>query len=480
VRWRDRLARRYGSTFWEGEASGAAILTTSYGSPDREAVLPQLAAWAAQSYGSNSVVFSSILVQLMVFSEARFQFQALNDRHLFGNSSLSILEHPFGPNTNSGQLLVRMQQDASLAGQAYIWAAPGENRLVRFRPDWTTIISELVHPDGGGEYRRKVGYWVEPPKSLMDDTEGRFYPADEVCHWAPIPDPEADFRGMSWLTPVVRDIQGDDGLTGYKIKYLENSASPNILIKYASKLQPATIDALRERMQARYGGVGNAFKTLVLDQGADVTIIGNSLAQMDFSNVSAAGTERILAASLVPGVLVGLEPLRGAGRGYQESLQKFANMWARPQWRSVCGALEQLVPGMPAGNRLWFDTSDIAMLQDGEMEKGQTALVRSQAVLTARQAGATFDSAVAFVESGDVSKLQFDKAAAAPAGNVQHLLPQPGQPGATADPLPAGTQGRLPTGPVSPGGGGQNTRPGPQPAAGRRSITAGVNGHSGG
>ena len=55
---------------------------------------------------------------------------------------------------------------------------------------------------------------------------------------------------------------------------------------------------------------------------------------MDFSNVSGAGEQRILAASMVPGVLVGLEPLRGAGRGYQESISKFANMWCRPSWRA--------------------------------------------------------------------------------------------------------------------------------------------------
>ena len=53
-------------------------------------------------------------------------------------------------------------------------------------------------------------------------------------------------------------------------------------------------------MAARYGGPDNAGKTLVLDQGADVTVVGNSLSQMDFSGVSAAGIERILAAAGVP------------------------------------------------------------------------------------------------------------------------------------------------------------------------------------
>jgi len=467
----DRFARRAG--YWEGMASGAAVLTTTYGSPNNEAVLPQLTAWAQQTYGGNSVVFSAILIRLMLFSEAVFQWQAKDDKHLFGNTDLRLLEEPW-PDCTTGDLLVRMEQDVSLAGNCYIWSVPGEGMLVRLRPDWTTIISELVSVPGGGQYRRKVGYWVEPPRQVLDQGKGEFYPVDEVAHWAPVPDPQASFRGMSWLTPVYRDIAGDDGMATYKVKYLQNAASPNMLIKYAQKLQPGTIDAVRERMHARYAGSDNAFKTLVLDQGADATVIGNSLQQMDFSGVAAAGEQRILSAALVPGVLVGLEPLRGAGRGYQESMQKFANIWARPQWRSVCGALSKLV-NVPPGNRLWFDASGIAALQDGEMEKAQAALIRMQGVLAARQAGYTRESAVVAVANGDVTQLKPDPLAVSPGQQpVQHQLPQQ-QPGATAKPLPP-TNPRIPVGPASVGDGGDGSRPLPRPAVTRRALTS-ANGH---
>ena len=224
-------------------------------------------------------------------------------------------------------------------------------------------------------------------------------------------------------------------------------------------------------MTARYGGTSNAGKTLVLDQGADVTVVGNSMQQMDFSNVLAVGTERILAAANVPGVLVGLEPLRGAGRGYQESMQKLANVYARPQWRSVCGALEKLVE-VPGGNRLWFDTSDIAALQDGEMERGQAALVRAQALLALVQAGYTHESAIAAVDSMDLSQLKAGGLGTPGSSSpVQHLLPQ-AQPGAVASPLPP-TLGRLPVESTSPGDGGNGSRPLPRPSNVRRALTGG-------
>ena len=469
----DTLLRKRDGGYWEGLASGAAVLTTTYGSPDREALLPQVAGWAQQANGSDAVVFAAIMARMHLFSEARFQFQRNADRGLFGNQSLQILEHPW-PGGTSGELLARMEQDVSVAGNCYIWSEPGGDRLARLRPDWVTIISEIVRPPGGGQYRNKIGYWWEPPKSVLDQGKGEFYPVEEVAHWAPIPDPQADFRGMSWMTPVYRDINADSGLAQYKIKYLENSASPNMLIKYAAKLQPGTIDALRERMHARYGGVDNAFRTLVLDQGADVTVIGNSLQQMDFANVVQAGTDRILGAALVPPLVIGLEPIKGAGKSYEQVMRHFADLWARPQWRSACAALQRICPPPGEGARLWVDTGQIGALQDGLQVQAQVALVNAQALLTTVQAGYTRESAMAYVESGDVSLLVPDPAAGlgpAPATTVQHLLPQ-AQPGATADPLPA-TLPRLPVGSTSPGDGGNGTRPTPRPAGARRALVNG-------
>jgi len=469
VRLLDRLIRR-DAGYWEGMASGASVLTTSYGAPDREPVLPQLAAFAHRANASSAVVFAAILVRMSLFGQVTFQWQAKDDKHLFGTTDLAKFEQPFGPGTTTQRLLVRMEQDASLAGNSYTWDAPGQDRLVRLRPDWVTIVSEQVDVDGGGWYRRPVGYWFEPPRGARGSGQPFMTPAAEVAHWAPVPDPDADFRGMSWLTPAIRDIQGDDGLSVYKVKYLENNASPNLLIKYSQKLQPSTIDSLRERLTARYGGTHNAFKTLVLDQGADATVIGSNLSQMNFDGVQSAGAERILADAGVPAVLVGLEPLRGAGRGYQESMQKFANLWGLPQWESACSALGQLVD-TPAGNRLWFDTSGVRALQDGEMERGQTVLVKSQAVLALNQAQ-KYDpaSVITAVNSGDLTQLKpLPPSAVAPAGGapVQHLLPQ-AQPGATAAPLPSGAVARLPVGSTSPGDGGNHTRPAGRPAAVRR------------
>ena len=47
MRLLDRWIRR---DYWEGLSSGAAVLTTTYGGPDREAILPQWSVWAFQRW----------------------------------------------------------------------------------------------------------------------------------------------------------------------------------------------------------------------------------------------------------------------------------------------------------------------------------------------------------------------------------------------------------------------------------------------
>lgn len=474
----DRM-RRYGSTFWEGQASGAAVLLSTYSSPDREKILPQLASHNLNSAGSNTVVFSAMAIRLALFAEARFVLQSVSDKKNFTDQRLGLLQHPW-PDATEGDLLARMEQDAFLAGNGYVWAPPGEGRLVRWRPDWVTIISEIVSlgPDpADGWYRNKIGFHFEPPKAAQPEFGPPMTaPVSEVAHWAPTPDPQANFRGMSPLTPIAREVDADSEMTTYKQMFLKNGASPNLLLRYSQKLQPGTVDSLRERIGARYGGTSNAFKTLVLDQGADATIIGNNFSQMSFDTVQSAGAERILAAAGVPGLLVGLESLKGAGKSYQDVVRRFADLTMRPEWRSACAALQKLVPGLPpAGIRLWFDTSDIQALQDGEQERAQESLIRAQALLTMRNAGYTRESAVLAVTANDVSQLVADPDAPMPAqppgaSQTQHLLPQ--APG--SGPGPAVVEGvtpRLNAAPVSPGSGEHGTKAAVRPASVRRALT---------
>jgi phage portal protein BeeE len=397
------------------EPSGASVITTTYGMDGNEQILPSLVEASREAYVGNSVVFGAVLARAALFSEGTFCFRNLRDKSLSGsfepdgrrNTALRKLESPW-PNGSTGELLVRMMQDADIAGNAYIWNAG--TRLVRLRPEWVTIVTECMFDAEGREYREVIGYFYDPPPLVGELWGGpQMFTVDEVAHWSPTPDPYAQFRGMSWMTVVLREVWADNQMTTYKTKYLENAASPNLLVKYSQKLGRGTVDRIRERIEARHGGSDNAFRTLVLDEGADVMVIGNSFEQMNFSTVQAAGENRILIASGVPGIVVGSkEGLQAATySNYEQAMRRFADITMRPLWRSACAALSKLI-AVPQGEQLWIDVSDIAALRQGEKERADTMFILAQSTSQLVAQGFKPESVVKALSSGDITLLEFD------------------------------------------------------------------------
>ena len=98
---------------------------------------------------------------------------------------------------------------------------------------------------------------------------------------------------------------------------------------------------------------------------------------------------------------------------YEQAMRRFADITMRPLWQSVCACLSKLV-NVPAGSRLWFDTSDIAALRQGEKEQADTMLVLSQAAAQLVSAGAVPETVTAALGAGDLSLLRFEKPKPAP------------------------------------------------------------------
>jgi len=399
VRQRPAEPASRASTAYPG-ASNAAVLVQSWSStPDSEPILPTFRSYVQDGYQANGVIFSVILARLMLFSEAELKWQRLAGDSLYGDSRLALLEKPWA-NGSTGELLARMEQDVSLAGNAFIRNIDDEE-LSRLRPDLVTIVSGLVEDSWGREHRRLLGYgWRDESGDMQ------FFDKGEVAHWSPIPDPLATFRGMSWLTPVLRDADADTDLTKYKIKYLSQAATPNLVVKYPEELDTDTVDDLRERFQARHGGVENAFKTLLLDRGADAMVVGSTFEQLNLTAVQAAGENRIATAGGVPAIVVGLKEGLDAATysNYGLAMRRFADITMRPNWRTACSALETIVPPA-ADSRLWFDPGKIAALREGEKERAETARMKATALELLVRGGYDPTSAAQVVEHGDFARL---------------------------------------------------------------------------
>jgi phage portal protein BeeE len=260
------------------------------------------------------------------------------------------------------------------------------------------------------------------------------FTVDEVAHFAPIPDPLAQFSGMSWLTPILREIQADHAMTRHQRKFFDNGATPNMVIKHDTGADMEKVKRFSEMMSEKHAGVENAYKTLHLYPGADLTVVGTNLKDIDFKSVRGGGETRIAAAAGVPPVIVGLSEGLAAATysNYGQARRRLADGTAHPLWQNVSGSLNRIVPRTERTNssavRLWYDATDVPFLREDEKDAADIAAIKAQTIRQYIDAGYLPDSVIAAVNANDLRLLKHS-------GLYSVQLQKPG---AKDDPQPQG------------------------------------------
>jgi len=402
---------------WQELASSFNFSGIQYSLPGatQEEVGASFGGLARGAYKGNGVVFACIANRVDLFSEARFMFRRLRGGRpgdLFAvtdpsnplSAELELLRTPWEGGT-TGDLLARMLQYVDIAGNAYVVRLNG--RLTPLRPDWVSILAGVPddeeatvwHPDA-----RVVGYSYREG-GVGSGKDPVFFLPSEVAHFAPRPDPEARFRGMSWLTPVIRSIMADKAMDDHKLAFFENGATPNIAVK----LDTDSLEKFRAfvaEFDAQHSGAHNAYKTMWLAAGADVVPVGTDLKQLDFKITQGAGETRIAAAAGVPPVIVGLSEGLAAATysNYAQARRRFADQTMRPLWRNACASLAQIIR-VPSDAELWYDDRDIKALQEDQQDAASIAQTDSVSIQTLVNAGFEPDSVIAAVAARDMTLL---------------------------------------------------------------------------
>lgn len=405
--------------FWAHDAARLPFLSTTTLQTDREEIENDFVGYIRGAFKSNGVVFALILARQMVFSEARFQWRRFENgrpQDLFGSDELRLLERPW-PGGTTGELLAHMEQDSSLAGNFFATTADNMGRLgrraqgptkriARMRPDWVTILIDSASEDPWALDARVVGYLYKPPSAEQSVI---LTPA-EVSHYSPNPDPEARFRGMSWLTPVLREIQADSQSTIHKEAFLRNGATPNIVVKFDKDTADDAFNEFVEGFNASHRGASNAYKTLFLMGGADVSTIGTDFRQLDFSATVGKGESRLASAAGVPPSWVGFsEGLQGSALNagnFAAARRRFADATIRPMWRQAAAALQSLVTPPDDGAELWYDDRDIAFLREDQGDQADIQFRELSSITMAVREGFTHESAIRAVTGGDLTLLK--------------------------------------------------------------------------
>lgn len=387
------------------------FLKTSMGKLDEE----QLAQTANHAYRINGPVFALVVARLQVFSQIRFQwtrFEGGQPSDLFGSPALSLLEKPWRGGTTA-DLLARMEVDVSLAGTAFVRKITRRReppRLHRLRPEWVIVVmgsaEDADHPAEAGDVEL-LGFAYKPPNGPMVLLD-----ADEVALYAPLPDPDRVFLGMSWITPLIRDVQADGAMTEHKRMFMVNAATPNVVIKFDPGVSVEQVREFKDLFEADHAGVWNAYKTLYLGGGADATTVGKDFQQLEFSATQGKGESRLAAAAGVPPSWVGFsEGLQGSSLNagnFNSAKRRYGDGTMQHLWVNVAASLEPLVPD-PAnapGASLWFDTGAVPFLREDAKDAAEIQGQQAQTIAALVKEGFEPASVIDAVRNGDWRRLK--------------------------------------------------------------------------
>ena len=364
--------------------------------------------YAQAAYSTNGIVFACNQARMRLFAEARFQFRQIRAGRpgdLFGTEALAPLEKPW-PNGTTRDLLKRAIQDVDLAGNFY--ATRQGDRILRMRPDWVSIVlgSDMDPDDPAVALDAEVVGYLYHPGGYQASSEPIPLLPEQVAHFAPIPDPLARYRGMTWLTPIIRELMADNAMTDHRLKFFENGATVNLALAYPEGMDKKLFEAYVDLYKRGHEGVANAYKTLHLGGGATPVPVGATMEQIDFKVVQGAGETRIAAAAGVPPIVVGLSEGLDAATysNYGQARRAFSDGTMRDLWGDCAGSLATIID-VPSRSELWYDDAHIMFLQEDEKDAAEIQKTQTSSINTLIIAGYEPDSVVDAVLSSDFSRL---------------------------------------------------------------------------
>lgn len=360
-----------------------------------------LVGYTQQVYKQSGPVAALVFVRQMVFSTVEFKWQNLDTRELFGSSGLRPLEEPW-PGGTTQNLLAKTLVDADLSGNSY-WRRVDGGGLSRLRPDWVDVVLDR-RVDGSWE---KVGFlYHEGGRSAGERPQA--FSVDEVVHFMPLQDPEAEWRGMSWVTPVLREVMVDRAAGMHQQKFFENAATPNLAVKLDPSMTPEQFKDFRETFERGHRGVDRSYETLYLGGGADVTVVGTDLSGLDLKSVQGGLETRLAAAAGVPPVVVGFrEGMSGSSLNagnYGQARRRFADGTLYPLWMEAAGSFARVVR-TPPGSRLWFDSRHVPFLREDAKDEAEIFATQAAAVRHLLDAGFFPDAAIDAANASDLRRL---------------------------------------------------------------------------
>lgn len=202
---------------------------------------------------------------------------------------LDLLDR-FNPFTTTSQAMYLTEVYLELAGDTfYVIDGSGANikNLFILQPDKV----EVVPGDVDDEYMIAKYIYKDTVDGKQKEVE---YEPDQIIQ-IKTPNPINPYRGKSVVEASAMDIDTDN-LAQEMIKmFFKNGATPSVVLTSEQRITKDDIHRLQVDLKRTYGGVKNAFKSMILGNGLKPVTLQQTAREMQFLEIEHAMRDKIMA-----------------------------------------------------------------------------------------------------------------------------------------------------------------------------------------
>lgn len=314
------------------------------------------------------------------------------------------------------KMLLRMEQDVSYAGNAFV--VKGRNgarhRLDPSRvtfvlgsdslPTWDGDVATTVPHD-----MTTVAIVYNPNVDPRGTEERQVFLPGEYAHFMPEPDPAAEWRGESWVASLTAEAALEGQIVNHQSKFFARGTVPSLVFLTEGMEDEQLSDASRRADEA-FGGTENAFKNMFLSGVTDVRNVSADFSQIGFDGLHGSIEVAVSMRSRIPAAILGTrDSLAGSSLNagnFNSARRLLTDGFLNPHTWALCEALTPLAPPPSASVVLAPDLSGVMFLQEDAADTAAILQSQMSAIGSAVTSGFDPEDAVAKVVAGDLTGLK--------------------------------------------------------------------------
>lgn len=277
---------------------------------------------------------------------------------------LDLLDKP-NEFTTASQFTYMLESYLELTGDAFILLDKPTmpTSMTLLQPDKVTLT--LGNPMDGDFVVQNYIYTDTVDGKKMQVT----YEPDVILH-IKTPNPQNPYRGKSVVEAAATSIDTSNLAQEFLKIFFNNAAVPNFALTSDQRITDEDIKRIQKQFKSRYGGVSNAFKTLILGGGLKPITVQQTGQQMQMIELLSATRDEIMA--MFKNTKASLGIVEDVNRANAEaSLLGWKESVIRPKMNRITDTLnEELIPKFGVNLVLGF-CDPVPDDDQGEIDKVQ-------------------------------------------------------------------------------------------------------------